>query len=68
MAFQHEAAVKDLKQAALDAEREFAAKEITLRGKESHLEDALKARWGRKTLSSRLCLACVAHALWVFAS
>lgn len=48
MAFQHEAAIKDLKQAALDAEREFTAKEVAFRGKESHLEDALKARWGRK--------------------
>eukprot|EP00904_Undaria_pinnatifida_P010558 jgi/Undpi1/6632/HiC_scaffold_20.g09111.m1 len=41
---EHEATAKDLKQAALDAEREFAAKEAAFKGKESHLEDALKAR------------------------
>lgn len=46
---QHEAATKDLKQAALDAEREFTAKEAAFRSKESHLEGALKARWGRKS-------------------
>ncbi|CAM9212001.1 unnamed protein product, partial [Laminaria digitata] len=41
---QHEAATKNLKQAALDAEREFTTKEAAFRSKESHLEDALKAR------------------------
>lgn len=50
---QHEAAVKKMKQAALDAEREFTAKEAALRAKESHLEDALKARWGRKPGATR---------------
>ena len=36
--------MKDLKQATLDAEREFTAKEAAFKVKESHLEDALKAR------------------------
>lgn len=41
---QHEAAAKELGQVAIDADREFAAKEAAFRGKEAHLEDTLKAR------------------------
>ncbi|CAM9903980.1 unnamed protein product [Pylaiella littoralis] len=41
---QHDAAAKELGQVAIDAEREFAAKEAMFRGKEAHLEDTLKAR------------------------
>lgn len=41
---QHEAAARELGQVAIDADREFAAKEAAFRGKESHLEDTLKAR------------------------
>lgn len=41
---QHEAAARELGQVAIDADREFAAKEAALRGKGSHLEDTLKAR------------------------
>lgn len=41
---QHEAAARELGQVAIDNDREFAAKEAAFRGKETHLEDTLKAR------------------------
>lgn len=41
---QHEAAARELGQVAIDADREFQAKEAAFRGKEAHLEDTLKAR------------------------
>ena len=42
---QHETAARELGQVAIDADREFQAKEAAFRGKEAHLEDTLKARW-----------------------
>lgn len=41
---QHKVAARELGQVAIDADREFAAKEAAFRGKEAHLEDTLKAR------------------------
>ncbi|CAN0126190.1 unnamed protein product [Ectocarpus sp. 6 AP-2014] len=41
---EHEAAARELRQDAVDADREFAAKEAAFRAKENHLDDTLKAR------------------------
>ncbi|CAM9333373.1 unnamed protein product, partial [Ectocarpus sp. 4 AP-2014] len=41
---EHEAAARELRQDAVDADREFAAKEAAFSAKENHLADTLKAR------------------------